>query len=461
MADVIPWLAWCYQALFFSLLLPLLFGLGIYLTLRLRMLQIGRLPAAFSTLMEKRSTAGRGLSHYEAVAAVLAGNFGTGNISGMAVALSTGGVGALFWMWVAVFCGSIIQYASCLLGARYAEDNHRKERVGGPMYYLRAAGYPKLAILFALATLLSAVTVGNLVQVNSLLLPFADVGLQAVPLCLLLVAAVAVVLLGGVSRFAKLASALVPLMALLYLGCAFWVLYQFCSEIPQAFSQALQAAFHWQAVVGGGAGALLYQVIVVGASRAILATDSGSGLAPLLQSQVRSDSPVLNGLAALCPPLIVMAVCTVTALVLMVTGAWNLPGVESTNLCILAFVKGTHSSFGHYAVLLSLLAFGYTTILAWAYCAERALEYLWSSEKAVYFFRFFYTLLLPVGAWMQVDLVWTMADLSLAIMTFVNLVGLCLLRKEVVAATRSFFTPAMAYASSPLLAKGQPLSSSG
>lgn len=423
----------------FFFVFPTIVVLGLYLTFKLRCVQLSKLKMSFSCLLRHSETNQGNISHYQAVSAVLAGNLGTGNISGMAIALSTGGPGALVWMWVMAFLGASIQYASCLLGVKYRKQNEKKEYVGGPMYYLKEGlGFNSAAALFSLFTIIGALTVGNFAQVNSVVLPLKTMGFDPLICGLVMTVLVGGVLIGGIQRIARLASIIVPVKALLYLGTALVILIFHADRILPAFQLMFQAAFSPQSVMGGVAGFSLFKAISVGFDRGIFATDAGTGIVPILQSSARTTNPVIDGVVTLVAPFLVMIVCTTTGLVLLVTGVWENADLKSTNMVTQAFHQGLGHPFGAYVVIVALLLFAYTTILAWACCAQKAIGFLWGNRYAKWF-NYFYIALIPMGTFIQVDLIWRLADLSIAFMLVTNLIGVAALSKEVIGQTRRFF----------------------
>jgi AGCS family alanine or glycine:cation symporter len=422
----------------FFVVFPLVVLLGLYFTTQLRCVQLSQLKLSFQQLLNKKADAEGSISHYQAISAVLAGNFGTGNISGMAVALATGGPGALVWMWVMAFLGSAIQYSSCLLGVKYRQKNSEGEYVGGPMYYLsQGLGFNKLAAVFAILTLVGAMAVGNLAQVNSVILPLQTLGFNPLLCGIVLAGLVGIVLIGGMQRMVKLAAFVIPIKALIYLGTACIILALHADQVLPAFHRMFQAAFDFQSLTGGLLGAGLVKAISVGFNRGLFATDAGTGIVPILQAGAKTTHPVMDGIVALAAPFLVMIVCTATGLVLMVTGAWEHPELQSTNMVTFAFSKGLNSGFGAFVVIASLVLFAYTTILAWACCAEKALEFL-GGKKYRSLFRTFYLMLIPLGTVMQVDLIWQFADLSIACMLVINLIGVACLAREVVGDSREY-----------------------
>lgn len=417
---------------------PAIIFLGLYLTLRLRFVQVSRLKSSFACLTKRNSQSEGNISRFEAISTVLAGNFGTGNISGMAVAIATGGPGALVWMWIMAFFGAAIQYASCLLGVSYRKKTEGNEYVGGPMYYLRdGLGYKRLAALFALFTLFGAISVGNFAQINSVILPLEKMGLNPFYCSLVIAGFVGIVILGGIQRIANYASFIVPFKALLYLGTAFVIIFFNYEKIFPALQLMFEHAFGLSSFVGGLMGVGVLKAITTGFDRGLFATDAGTGIVPILQASARSEHPVVDGIATLVAPLMVMIVCTATGLVLIVTGAWQEPGLQSTNMVTHAFTQGLGTPIGGYIVMVALILFAYTTILAWAYCGEKALGYLIGVKKERWF-RIVYIALVPLGTLFQVEMIWSLADIAITLMLAVNLIAVAKLSHHVIHSSRQF-----------------------
>lgn len=418
---------------------PAMLILGVYLSVRLKFVQIFKLRHSFSHLLKKQKGSQGNISHFEAISSVLAGNFGTGNISGMAVALTAGGPGALVWMWVMAFTGAAIQYASCILGVKYRTQNEKKEYVGGPMYYLsKGLGYKFLAGLFAICTLFGAIAVGDFVQINSMCLPLAKLGLNPLICGFVMAGLVGIVILGGLNRTAKLAALVVPFMAFLYLGTAWLIIIMNYTELLPSLKMMFQSAFSSQAVEGGLLGLGVFKALTTGFDRGLFATDAGTGIVPILQAGARSENPVIDGLVTLVTPFLVMLVCTTTGLVLLMTGAWQQLELQSTNMVTYAFNAGLGSEMGAFIVIICLILFGYTTVMAWACCAERAVSYLWGVRSGTWA-KFIYIALIPVGAVIKVDMAWTLADICITAMLFINIIGVAALSKEVIADSHTFF----------------------
>lgn len=416
---------------------PLVVAFGLYLTYRLRCIQVMKLRHGFASLIKKEVGTEGSISRFGAISTVLAGNFGTGNISGMAVALTTGGPGALVWMWVMAFFGSAIQYASCILSMKFRYKTKEGEYVSGPMYYLREGlGYKMLAALFAVCTLFGAITAGNFAQMHSMILPMKFLNLDPFYASLAIGTVVGIVILGGIKRISGLVTYLVPLKAALYLGTALVILFLYRDRIAEALFLMMHEAFDVSSLLGGMLGAGVWKALTTGFDRGLFATDAGTGLVPILQGGARSKDPVLDGLATLVAPVMVMLVCTTTGLVLLVTGVWQ-QGLQSTNMVTHAFAEGLGSPIGGVIVIVSLILFGFTTMLAWAYCGEKAFGFLFGAEKGRWF-RWVFIAFIPVSNLIQLDLIWVLTDVAIVLMLVTNLIGVMRLSHLVIDSTREF-----------------------
>lgn len=419
---------------------PSLLLLGLFFSINLKFVQLSKLKMSFRAIFQSGGKGEGNISHYQAVASVLASNFGTGNISGMAVALVTGGPGALVWMWVMTFLSTTVQYANCLLGIKYRRKNEVGEYVGGPMYYLsHGLGYKKLAHIFSLCVIFAAFGVGGFVQINSIALPLKEFGIAPWITGVVIAFFVGIVILGGSRRVALVSSAVVPFMAILYLGASLFILYSYRENLLPALQLMFQSAFSPVTMIGGALGFTLLKSLTTGFDRAIFATDAGTGIVPMLQSGAKTKDPVISGVVSLLPPFLVMIVCTATGLVLIVTGAFQVTTLQSTNMVTHAFREGI-GNWGIYIVLFSLLLFGYTTTIAWASCLEKAVDFLFG-RRFIKAFLLSYIVLVPLGALLKVGVVWLIADIALSSMLLFNMIGVAGLSKEVIRDTRAFFFP--------------------
>ncbi len=263
-------------------------------------------------------------------------------------------------------------------------------------------------------------------------------GLNPLICGIIIAALVGIVLLGGIQRLAWFASFIVPLKACLYLGTALIILGLNIEKVFPALKFMFNAAFDPQSAFGGMVGFSIVKAISCGFDRGIFATDAGTGIVPILQSSARTTNPVIDGVVTLVAPFLVMVVCTITGLVLLVTGVWQESGLQSTNMVTHAFQLGLGNSVGAYIVIIALLMFAYTTVLAWAYCAEKAVGFLYGTKYADRF-KYLYVALIPIGTFMHVDFIWRLSDISISLMLMVNLIGVMRLSKEVIGESQKFF----------------------
>ena len=411
------------------LLIPLVAVVGIAFSFKFRFVQCTHMLTAWKFFIGDRDATGKRSSSFSAVSAVLGGNLGTGNISGIAVALAMGGPGALFWMWVMATFGAILKFVGCVLGVLYRQKDESGRFVGGPMYYLsKGLGLKRTGKLYCALAILTAITVGNLVQMNSLALPLTQAGIPPLASGIGMSIIVAAVILGGMQRFSAVASFVVPFMAVGYIGsCLAIVLFNLDKLIP-ALDLIVGAAFSPLSVTGGVAGFAVLQAMRVGFDRGLFATDVGVGIDAIIHSSVESktsmtETALTQGLISTLSPLVVMLVCTLTGLVLIMTDAWQVVGLESTNMCIEAFKRGFSLPFAGHLITITLFFFAYTTILTWSFCADKAIEFLFS-KKFIRPFQFLFVAIIPLGAFIHVKMVWTVADIFMNLMLIINVVGL-------------------------------------
>lgn len=429
----------------FCCVIPILGGASLYFTIRLRGIQFRRLFLAFRLVARKDNKEKGSLSSFAAVSAVLGGNLGTGNIAGVAVALSMGGPGALVWMWVIGLLGITIKYIGCFLGVRYRVPHPKGGFVGGPMYYLEhGLKKPLLAKIFCILAILSAITVGNFAQINSVALPMTQAGISPWILGGVMMVGVGYVLFGDLKRFAAVSTAIVPLMAVGYLGSCLYIIWVFSHALWPAVKVIMLSAFDISSIVSGVAGYSFLTAIKEGVERGLFATDTGVGLAPMMHAPVTDrhhgfDIALSQAIISMLSPVVVLTVCTLTGLVLIVTGVWQDPVLKSTNMCVEAFRIGFNSHMLGHIVTVTLFFFAFTTILTWSFCAQRAAEYLWG-EKSLPYIRGIFVALIPIGTLATVDFVWVVADISINLMMIVHMIGIIGLASPVIKETTNFFT---------------------
>lgn len=443
-------------------MIVLILVVGIYLTLRLRGLQVTKLPLAVKNIMKNEKDGKEGeVSSFGALCMALSATIGTGNIVGVATALVAGGPGALFWMWVAAFFGTATKYAECLLAIKYrvvAEDGHV---VGGPFYYIENGMGKKfkwLGKLFAFfgvgAGLLG---IGTFTQINGITsavnnffdpnnsntvnLFGAEYSWSVVIAGLILTLCAALVIIGGVKRISNVASVIVPFMALLYIATVLVILVANASKIPGALVEIVECAFGIRPIAGGALGTVLI-AMQKGIARGIFSNEAGLGSAPIAAATVKTDEPVAQGLVSMTGTVIdTLIICTMTGLTILVTGTWNI-GLEGVSVTNKAFQMGlpfpeTVSSF---ILMICLVFFAFTTILGWNYYSEKCMEYLVGDKpKVLKVYRWLYILAILIGPFMTVSAVWTIADIFNGLMALPNLIALVALSGVVVAETKKYF----------------------
>jgi AGCS family alanine or glycine:cation symporter len=423
-------------------MLVLILGTGLYLSAGLRVMPLRRIGYGFRMLWSGRREQGKGdITPFNALMTSLSATIGTGNIAGVGTAIAIGGPGALFWMWMTALVGMATKYAEAVLAVRYREVDENNNHVGGPMYYIRnglGKNWAWLAVAFAIFGSLAGFGIGNMVQANSV----ADAleskfGVAEWQTGAAMAVLVGLVLIGGIRWIAQVAGKLVPFMAIAYLLGGLVVLALRITEVPAAFLTILEEAFTPTAGVGGFAGATVMIAIQMGVARGIFSNEAGLGSAPIAHAAAETDSPVRQGTVAMLGTFIdTLIICTITGLVIVVSGAWT-SGETGAALSAKAFgdvLPGT----GAYIVALGLALFAFTTILGWSVYGERCVEYL-VGVHAIIPFRLLWVAAIPVGALFKLDHVWLVADTLNAMMAIPNLIALLLLSPVVFKVTREYF----------------------
>ena len=421
-------------------LLVLLVGTGILLTVRLRGIQVTMLGHALrETFARSRENEMGDISHFKALMIALAATIGTGNIIGVATAISVGGPGALFWMWVTAAVGMATKYGEGVLAVKYRVVDENGEMAGGPMYYLeRGLGQKWLGVLFALFGAIASFGIGNMVQANAVSGNLKEaLGIDPLLTGVVLAVCTAAVIIGGVKKIGNVAAVMVPVMAVVYvLGCLA-ILVRFAGEVPAAFALVFSDAFTGTAATGGFVGATVMLAIQKGVSRGVFSTESGLGSAPIAAAAAKTNEPCQQALVSMTGTFIdTIIVCTMTGLVLIVTGAWH-SGTEVAALTKSAFDIGLPGNAGGFIVSFGIIFFAYSTILGWAYYGEKCMEYL-AGVRAVLPYRLIYSVSVAVGATVKLDLVWNFADVMNGLMAIPNLIGLVGLSGVIVAETNRF-----------------------
>ena len=423
-------------------LLVLLVGTGIYLSTRLRLLQVLKLPLAFKLIFAEDKGEGD-ISSFAALATALAATVGTGNIVGVATAIKAGGPGALFWMWIAAFFGMATKYAEGLLAIKYRTKDANGEVSGGPMYYIingMGKKWKPLAIFFALAGILVAfLGIGTFSQVNSITASLKNSFNWSPQIVSILIAiVVAVIIFGGIQSIAKVSEKLVPFMAAAYIIATLIVIFMHYNHIIPSIEQVFSGAFTGTAAVGGFAGAVVKEAIQNGIARGVFSNESGLGSAPIAAAAAKTHEPAEQGLISMTGTFIdTLVICTLTGLSILVTGKWTVKGLEGAPLTQSAFA----TVFGNIGVLvltLCLVLFAFTTILGWSYYGERCFEFLFG-VKHINIYRSIFIIMVALGGFLELDLIWTIADIVNGLMAIPNLIALLALSPIIIAETRNYF----------------------
>ena len=422
-------------------MLTLLLGTGIFLTIGLKGMTISHIPYAFKQLFKGRQGSGDGeISPFNALMTSLSSTIGMGNIAGVATAIGLGGPGALFWMWCAAFVGMATKYAEAVLAVNYRETDEAGRKVGGPMYYIKNGLGDKwkwLGGAFALFGSLAGFGLANTVQSNAVSQVLeTNFNVPTVISGIVMAVLVGGVLLGGIKRIASVAGKLVPFMAALYMTATFIILVMNAPAIPAAIILVVDSAFNGAAATGGFAGATLMLALRMGIARGIFSNEAGLGSAPIAHAAAETNSPVRQGTIAMLGTFIdTLIICTMTGLVLIVTGVWS--GEPQGAAMTLAAFTGA-LPYGDIILSLCVALFAFTTMLGWSYYGERCAEFL-LGPRVITPFRVLWVIGIFVGTQMSLELVWKMTDALNGLMAIPNLIALLLLSPIVFKLTREYF----------------------
>ncbi|MGQ7373896.1 alanine/glycine:cation symporter family protein [Streptococcus suis] len=425
-------------------LLLLLVGTGVYFTLRLGVFQIGKLPTAFRLIFSSDQSGQGDVSSFAALCTALAATVGTGNIVGVATAITTGGPGALFWMWVAAFFGMATKYAEGFLAIKYRTKDANGQAAGGPMHYITLGMGQKwkpLAVFFAISGVLVALLgMGTFSQVNSIASSMsASFGLAPQLVSIVTAISIAFFIFGGIEKISDVSTKIVPFMAILYILASIIVLALHWDQLLPTLVLVFKSAFTPAAAVGGFAGATVQQAIQRGIARGVFSNESGLGSAPIAAAAAKSDNPVEQGLISMTGTFIdTLIICTLTGLTILVTGQWSGEGLEGAPLTQAAFAT-VFGNTGSIALTISLVLFAFTTILGWSYYGERCIEFLFGT-KSILPYRLLFVAMVALGGFLKLDLVWAIADIVNGLMALPNLVALLALSPVIIKETRQYFT---------------------
>ncbi len=423
-------------------MLVLILGTGLFLMIGLRLMPLARLVYGFRMLWRGRHGVGEGdITPFNALMTSLSATIGTGNIAGVATAIFWGGPGALFWMWCTALVGMATKYAEAVLAVKYRELDEEGNHIGGPMFYIKnglGKSWAWLGTVFAIFGALAGFGIGNTVQANSVADALnSNFSLPTLVTGMVMAVLVGLVLIGGIRRIAEVAGKLVPLMAAAYIGGGLLVLLLHAAEIPAAIALIVKHAFTPTAATGGFAGAGVLLAIQWGVARGIFSNEAGLGSAPIAHAAAETDNPVRQGTVAMLGTFIdTIIVCSITGLVIIVTGVWN-SGETGASLSRLAFESALPGAGGH-VVTVGLALFAFTTLLGWSFYGEKCVEYLFG-VRSIMPFRLFWIMAIPIGATANLKFTWLVADTLNALMALPNLIALLLLSPVVFKLTREYF----------------------
>ncbi|MFH6662284.1 sodium:alanine symporter family protein [Streptococcus suis] len=424
-------------------LLLLLVGTGVYFTLRFGIFQISKLPTAFRLIFSSDQSGQGDVSSFAALCTALAATVGTGNIVGVATAITTGGPGALFWMWVAAFFGMATKYAEGFLAIKYRTKDANGQAAGGPMHYITLGMGQKwkpLAVFFAISGVLVALLgMGTFSQVNSIASSVsASFGLAPQLVSIVTAISIAFFIFGGIEKISDVSTKIVPFMAILYILASLIVLLVHWNELLPTLGLVLKSAFSPAAAVGGFVGATVKEAIQRGIARGVFSNESGLGSAPIAAAAAKSDNPVEQGLISMTGTFIdTIIICTLTGLTILVTGQWSVEGLEGAPLTQAAFAT-VFGNAGSIALTISLVLFAFTTILGWSYYGERCIEFLFGT-KSILPYRLLFVAMVALGGFLKLDLIWTIADIVNGLMALPNLIALLALSPVIIKETRQYF----------------------
>jgi alanine or glycine:cation symporter, AGCS family len=413
-----------------------LVGTGVVLTLGTRIVQFRKLFLAFKLLFAKEHTGEGDITPFQALMTSLSATIGTGNIAGVATAIAAGGPGAIFWMWVTGAIGGSTKFGEAVLAVKYRITNEKGEQSGGPMYYIKYGMKEKfggdwswLGWSFAFFGFVASFGIGNMVQSNSVAAAIkSSFGIAPAITGIVIAIATGLVIIGGIRSIAKVTSKIVPVMAIFYVLGSLTVLFAKASMIPEAFGMIFSNAFSGTAVGGG----LIGTVVRFGVARGVFSNEAGLGSSPIAHAASKIKDPIIQGLiASLGSFLDTLVVCTMTALVILVSGlitfdgnglmviADNLSGAALTSTAFSAAIPG----MGKIIVTFGLIFFAFSTILGWYYYGSKCLEYI-AGVKAVTIYKWVYVALVFVGATVSLNFVWNLSDTFNGLMAIPNLIAL-------------------------------------
>jgi len=418
-------------------MLVLIVGVGTFLMIGLIFMPIRKLGYGFRMLFKSREETGEEgeITPFNALMTALSATIGTGNIAGVATAVTVGGPGAIFWMWITAVVGMATKYAEAVCAVKFREVDDNGDHVGGPMYFIKNGLGPNwawLGFLFALFGTVAAFGIGNMVQSNSIASALYDsYNIPKMVTGIILALLVGAVILGGIKRIANVAGKLVPFMAIFYVACGLIIIFLNLDKVPGAFGEIFAQAFTGTAAAGGFLG-----MVIKGVARGVFSNEAGLGSAPIAHAAAKTSDPVRQGTIAMLGTFIdTIIVCTITGLVIVISGLWD-GGPNGAALTSQAFEMGL-PNIGSHGVSVGLTLFAFTTMLGWAFYGEKCLEYLLGT-RVILPYRILWVIAVYTGTVLKLSFVWLLADTLNALMAIPNLIGLLLLSPVVFKITREY-----------------------
>lgn len=428
-------------------MIVLLLGVGVYLTLGLKAMPWRKLGYALKMLWagrktEKEADSQGEITPFQSLMTALSSTVGTGNIAGVATAITLGGPGAIFWMWVTALFGMATKYSESMLAVHFREVDELGNHVGGPMYYIKnglGENWRWLAAVFAFFGMLAGFGIGNGVQANTVAHAFKEnMGIPTWLTGIVIAGLAAAVIFGGIKRIGSVAEKIVPLMAIVYIAGGAIILAFNIEQIPAAFAIIFHDAFTGTAAAGGFAGASVMYAIQYGIARGIFSNEAGLGSEPIAHAAAKTKTPVRQGMISMLGVFIdTIIICSITALIIVISGLWQ-TGATGATLSTAAF-NTELPGFGQFIITFSLIFFAFSTILGWSYYGERCAEYIFG-VNVIKFFRIAWVIVIYIGATAHLQTIWTIADILNALMAIPNLIALALLSPLVFKLTREALT---------------------
>lgn len=423
-------LLWGYGTVF------LVFGAGIFFTIRIKFYNIIHIVHIVKTAITgNRNTTKGNISHFQALSTALAASMGTGNIIGVAAAISMGGPGAIFWMWISAIFGTATGMIENILGTKY-QNFH-----GGPMSYIsKGAGFPRLAVLYGVLCTAASFGIGNMTQANALSAAMSEFGISPLLTGLITAALCGAIIFGGGKKVASAAEKLIPAVSLLYLSGAVIVIVLFGNNIINILKLIFSSAIGYSQIAGGICGAVLKKSITTGLRRGIFSNEAGMGSSVLVHTETDSSDPLHAGMLAVTEIVIdTLICCTATAFVILLTGA-DASGTEGLAMVTAAFRHGIGNFAGIFIPVCTVI-FAFCTLLGWYFYGEKCVIYVFkngNSKAAIFTYKLLYTAAAFAGACAELTLVWNTADLLNWFMLIINLVTILLLNGEAVEIVRNY-----------------------